>query len=140
MSTTVLPQLEEIASELEAQEEALTAQLKAVQEKLSGIRAVLPMFDGEAATATATSSAATKELVETLPEKDDTDDDASELPESPEERTKSSTRKKATNTKKSQKKDGRAADWQKYMRPGVKNQSIPDAVKLVSRSANYSIK
>lgn len=29
------------------------------------------------------------------------------------------------------KKDGRAADWQKYARPGVRNQSIPEAVRLI---------
>ena len=124
MSTTVLPQLEEIASELEAQEEALATQLKAVQEKLSGIRAVLPMFDEEAATTTAI-SAATEESASNLP--DAAAEKASELPK---KKTKTSTKKKATSAKKS-KKDGRAADWQKYTRPGVKNQSIPDAVKLV---------
>ncbi len=31
----------------------------------------------------------------------------------------------------SKKKDGRAASWQKYTRPGVKNESIPDAVRLI---------
>lgn len=27
--------------------------------------------------------------------------------------------------------DGRAASWQKYTRPGVKNESIPDAVQVI---------
>ena len=154
MSTTVLPQLEEIASALAAQEEDLTAQLNAVQEKLKGIRAVLPMFDGETTTATTSATAAV------TPDKAE-----SEAPELPKKTTKATTRKTATKktaTKKttakkaapekaaaektattktatkaksskasSKKPDGRAADWQKYARPGVKNQSIPDAVKLV---------
>ena len=34
----------------------------------------------------------------------------------------------ATSKKKT---DGRAASWQEYTRPGVKNESIPDAVRLI---------
>ena len=44
--------------------------------------------------------------------------------------TKTATKAKSSKAS-SKKPDGRAADWQKYARPGVKNQSIPDAVKLV---------
>ena len=39
--------------------------------------------------------------------------------------------KKKTAKKKAVKKDGRTASWQKYTRPGVKNASMPDAVKLI---------
>lgn len=39
--------------------------------------------------------------------------------------------KKATTRKASAKTDGRAASWQKYTRPGVKNESIPNAVRLI---------
>ena len=128
MSTTVLPQLEEIASELAAQEESLTAQLKAVQDKLSGIRAVLPMFDNDSGSlATNSSAAAEKESTVARPEDDSTDIE-SDVPALPGKKAKASGKKTTTKAKK---KDGRAADWQKYMRPGVKNQSIPDAVKLV---------
>ena len=47
--------------------------------------------------------------------------------------TKSSTNKKVAVIKKATatKKDGRTASWQKYTRPGVKNESIPDAVRLI---------
>ncbi|PZO16162.1 MAG: hypothetical protein DCF25_12725 [Leptolyngbya foveolarum] len=149
MSTTVLPQLREIESELAAQEESLSARLQEVQDKLSGIRAVLPMFgeDSESETAepaakstakstaksaakstqkstqksAASSAKATKEKTPTAT--DATADDAT---------ADDATADDATQTKaKSKKKDGRAADWQKYTRPGVKNQSIPDAVKLI---------
>lgn len=130
MSATVLPQLEEIASELAAQEEALTAQLQAVQEKLSGIRAVLPMFDEDAAASAAIDASATEKSTKALPENNEADDEP-ELPEVPKQKTKASAQKKATKAKKSKKKDGRTADWQKYARPGVKNQSIPDAVQLI---------
>ena len=122
MSTTVLPQLREIASELEAQEESLSAQLKEVQDRLSGVRSVLPMFGGEPETGSATAEPAT---TSTTTADTTTAEEASTKTRTTAKRTKTGGRGKA------KKKDGRAADWQKYTRPGVKNQSIPEAVKLV---------
>ena len=152
MSITALPQLEEIASALAVQEEDLTAQLKAVQAKLSGIRTVISMFEGEATTAAPTASttaaAASEEAiavedethVSALPKKLATAaTKKSATKKSAAQKTsakKTSAKKTATKAKSSKataakKSDGRTADWQKYARPGVKNQSIPDAVKLV---------
>ena len=45
MSNAVLPQLQTVEAELAAQVSQIEAQLTSVQEKLSGIRAVLPMFE-----------------------------------------------------------------------------------------------
>ena len=148
MSITALPQLEEIASALAVQEEDLTAQLKAVQAKLSGIRTVLSMFKGEATTISTTAAAASEEAiavedethVSALPKKLATAaTKKSATKKSAAQKTsakKTSAKKTATKAKSSKataakKSDGRTADWQKYARPGVKNQSIPDAVKLV---------
>ena len=129
MTTTVLPQLQEIESELAAQEESLSAQLAAVQEKLSGIRAVLPMFD-QASSASIREAAVDDSFTTTLPEKADVASSEQE-PDTLSSSAKASKPAVKTKAKTTKKKDGRAADWQKYMRPGVKNQSIPDAVKLV---------
>jgi len=132
MSTTVLPQLREIESELAAQEESLSVKLQEVQDKLSGIRAVLPMFgeDGESVAdqpaAKKTKKTTTKKPASKPAEPSETATEAEAGPEAEDKSTKT----KATKAK-SKKKDGRAADWQKYTRPGVKNQSIPDAVKLI---------
>ena len=135
MSTTVLPQLREIESELAAQEESLSAQLKEVQDRLNGVRAVLPMF-GESGEVDATSSKSDSS-------KSDSSKSDSSRPTASATSTKTATATKAKaetsedageakqKKTKSKKKDGRAADWQKYTRPGVKNQSIPDAVKLI---------
>ena len=127
MAQTVLPQLQEISEDLLAQEESLTAQLAEVQEKLRGVRAILPLF-GENSSSTE--------------ESDDEYDDEPEAPaeiEAPAKETSSAkTEKKAekkpkapSSAKVSKKKDGRAASWQKYTRPGVKETSIPEAVRLV---------
>ena len=130
MSETVLPQLEEIASQLAAQEKSLTAQLEAIQSKLNGIRAVLPMFSEDAVPSTSSKP----EISASNTEKESAKE-AKKSSSTPAAKTKATAKKSATKAKsskaKAQKKDGRAADWQKYTRPGVKNQSIPDAVKLV---------
>ena len=44
MSTTVLPQLQKIESDLVIQEEALKARLQELREQLRGVRAVIAMF------------------------------------------------------------------------------------------------
>ncbi|MEM6451476.1 MAG: hypothetical protein AAF703_14315 [Cyanobacteria bacterium P01_D01_bin.105] len=125
MSTTALPKLEELISDLDRQEEEVSNQLEAVRAKLEAVRAVLPLFDESAETTSVkTTSVKTKSKTSTAKSTAKTTSKASS----------SSTKAKATNkaTKgKSKKKDGRAASWQKYTRPGVKNQSIPDAVKLI---------
>ena len=130
MTTTVLPQLQEIESELVAQEESLSAQLAAVQEKLSGIRAVLPMFDQASSASIRDAAVDGSSITTTLPEKADVASSEQE-PDALNSSAKASKPAAKTKAKTTKKKDGRAADWQKYMRPGVKNQSIPDAVKLV---------
>ena len=163
MSTTVLPQLQTIEAELTSQEEQLAARLASVREKLTGIRTVMPMFDGTADIADAPAS---DELDEATPDSDEPDE-AAAVVEAPaveeaavEEEPKATktkatktaakkatakkaavkqaapkkeTAEKATASKKTttKKKDGRTASWQKYTRPGVKNESIPDAVRLI---------
>ena len=154
MSTIVLPQLQTIEAELASQVNQLEAQLSSVREQLTGIRAVMPMF---AETANASASIAAEELtIESEPivedetiSSDELEEDASVVAESDvseapkttkrkETEAKRTASKKATSSKKAsaqkttaKKKDGRAASWQKYTRPGVKNESIPDAVRLI---------
>lgn len=138
MSTTVLPQLQTVEAELASQESQLTAQLEAVRKKLSGIRAVIPMFSGSTNIAEDSPS-----IDESVTEDLDTPEAETVVDEPAEEKaprkTKKATAAKKTAQKKTPakkkesttKKDGRAAAWQKYTRPGVKNQSMPDAVKLI---------
>ena len=117
MSMTALPKLEELVSDLDRQEEEVASQLEAVRAKLEAVRAVLPLFDeseGAVTTSTVSKPKATSK--------------ASKAPTSS---SPAKSTKKTTKGKSKKKKDGRAASWQKYTRPGVKNQSIPDAVKLI---------
>ncbi|MEM9946132.1 MAG: hypothetical protein AAF810_08725 [Cyanobacteria bacterium P01_D01_bin.36] len=132
MTTTVLSNLQQVETELAAQEEAIEAQLQEVRNKLNGIRAVLPMFDEASGSIQATSSTTVKATK--APTAKATTAKAS-TPKTKAKQASSGTTPKAKKSKKSEskkkKKDGRAAAWQKYTRPGVKNESIPDAVKLI---------
>ncbi|MGD1897184.1 MAG: hypothetical protein ACFB16_09575 [Phormidesmis sp.] len=119
MTQTVLPQLQEIASELVAQEASLAAQLEEVRGKLEGVRAVLPLF-GENGSIAIPEPAATK------------DSSSSTAAKAEKKATKATAKKTASKqTRTNKKKDGRTASWQKYTRPGVKEKTIPEAVRLV---------
>lgn len=130
MTQTVLPQLKEIASDLVAQEETLVAQLEEVREKLNGVRAVLPLFGedaGEEATAASKPAAKTKAAAKAssaAATKTATKTKAAAAKAPAEE-------KKTKKTRGAKKKDGRTASWQKYTRPGVKEKTVPEAVRLV---------
>ena len=129
MSTTVLPQLREIESDLATQEEILTARLEELREQLRGVQAVMPMFEGAATSTVEAPVPTTEETIDTaLPTiMSLVEEPTPEEAEQPAPKAK--TKRKQTTSKK--KANGRTASWQKYMRPGVKNESIPDAVRLI---------
>lgn len=126
MTATVLPQLEEIISDITAQEASLEAQLAEVQAKLQAVRAVLPLFDGAspAESASTTAKTAAKTATKTAP-KPPAKAKASKSATA----TKPKAEKKAKTTK--AKKDGRTASWQKYTRDGVGDQPMPEAVRII---------
>ncbi len=132
MSTTVLPQLRVIEAELAAQESQLNAELAALREKLSGIRAVMPMFSGKS-TAGAESAVSPASAKKSAPGKEvaAVASPVTSRAVTKDKRKKAAAPQKVAKTKAPKKADGRAADWQKYTRPGVKNQSMPDAVRLI---------
>lgn len=149
MSTTVLPQLKTIEAELASQEKQLAVQLASVREKIAGIRTVMPMFDGTAEGSVAKESVTSSDEPSKEKETAAVKAPATKTKTTAKEATaKKATAKKATVKKAAvkkaapekttiskkttaKKKDGRTASWQKYTRPGVKNESIPDAVKLI---------
>lgn len=139
MTQTVLPQLKEIASDLAAQEAALIEQLEEVRDKLNGVRAVLPLFgedspvDIEQPDVTEEQQADTSEMTEPSvagAEKTKSAEKGSRTAKkSAEKTTRRTTAKKTKSGRK--KKDGRTASWQKFTRPGVKEKTVPEAVRLV---------
>ena len=154
MSNAVLPQLQTVETELVAQVSQLEAQLTSVQEKLNGIRAVLPMFETAETTDNAAESVATEAVSPEPAVEEIVAEKAPKTKKATTAKAKKATAKKTPASKKAAskkapaqkkvaaskkapaekataKKDGRTASWQKYTRPGVKNESIPDAVRLI---------
>ncbi len=150
MAKAALPQLKEIESVLAAQETAMTKELGAIQEKLKGIRIVMSMFDGSSAESISTlgtsilkevgslsstaagSAAADMEALSSLEDPEDPEEfDDMDDSETTKTAVKKGSAKSDSKQRKKVKKDGRAATWQKYTRTGVKQTSIPEAVRLV---------
>ncbi len=156
MAKAALPQLKEIESVLAAQETAITEELGAIQEKLKGIRIVMSMFDNssgesisdldipvlnQAGSHSFATPASTKAHAETSFSEEDSEEfgefeefeDSIDLDDSAIAKTavKKEIAKSESKQRKRVKKDGRAATWQKYTRTGVKQTSIPEAVRLV---------
>ena len=135
MSETVLPQLQAVISDLEAQESTLAAQLSAIQTKKEAVLSVMDMFGEPAADSNSTATASSVEEIE-APTKTPTEPPAEKKKPATtvakaEAKTKAKTRTKAKSRTKAKKKDGRVADWQKYTLPGVADQPMPEAVKLI---------
>lgn len=132
MAQTVLPQLQEISEDLLAQEESLTAQLAEVQEKLRGVRAILPLFSEVSSDAEGSDDDFDDEPeLETKIAAPAEESSSTKAEKKADKKAKSSGSKASGSKTASKKKDGRAASWQKYTRPGVKETSIPEAVRLV---------
>ena len=128
MNPTALSQLQSVEAELASQESQIAAQITSVREKLAGIRAVMPMFSET--TNVATEAIAPKELSSADGLEEPTETKATKPKGAAQ--TEATAKKKATVKQAPAKNaDGRAAPWQKYTRPGVKNQSMPDAVRLI---------
>ena len=124
MTATVLPQLEEIISDISEQEASLEAQLSEARAKLEAIRSVLSLFDGSegsSESSAAATPAKTPAAVAKAP--------AAAKASTTKAKTTRKTKTESKGTK--AKKDGRAATWQKYTREGVGDQPMPESVRLI---------
>lgn len=145
MSTSVLPQLLEVDSELSAQATVLQAKLSELQEKRKGIQTVISMFESgetpaaeispilEATTTTKTATKKTAAGARTTGKRKatDTSETASAKPKATRGRPAKAAKKKAT-IKSSKatvsKRSGRTADWQRYVQGTYKKSPLPDVI------------
>ena len=148
MSDPVLSQLVSVEADLAQQVENLETQLSQIQARREGLMTVIDMFeDGgsseSAANAAAEKTAATKSSEDKPARKvgrpagsKTTRKASATAKKKPGRKPKSeSAAKSATKDAGSKKKDGRAADWQKYVQPEYKESALPEAVSSVLRSA-----
>ena len=143
MSDPVLSQLVSVESDLAKQADSLESQLAQIQARREGLRTVIDMFE-DGGESEAASSATTKTTAKTTrkpgrPAKSSsgsktTRKAASKAAEKkkPGRKPKSSSGSAKTGRKK---KDGRAADWQKYVQPEYRESALPEAVSSVLRSS-----
>ena len=139
MSDPVLSQLVSVEADLAEQAESLESQLSQIQARREGLMTVIDMFqggeEGVAAAAAASASTATEEKttrrsVGRPPGSKTTRKTASKTT-----KKKPGRKAKAATGATRKKKDGRAADWQKYVRPEYRDIALPEAVSSVLRSS-----
>ena len=148
MSDPVLSQLVSVESDLAQQADSLESQLAQIQARREGLRTVIDMFEDGG------DSEAADDAVEAAEEAPKTTAKAARKPGRPAGSSRSSgtTRTTASKTEKKKpgrkpksssgsakagrkKKDGRAADWQKYVQPEYRESALPEAVSSVLRSS-----
>lgn len=149
MSTSVLPQLLEVDSELSAQVSALEAQLNQLQEKRKGIQTVIAMFEsggtldlGALGGVTSESPEPVEKAPTTKPSKSSTakvakrrGTRASKAETGKAKSTKGRVAKaktpvteKAKKTTKAAKRSGRTANWQRYVQEAYRKAPLPDVI------------
>ena len=156
MSTSVLPQLLEVDSELSSQAAALEAQLTELQEKRKGIQTVIAMFESGGApdlsamyadandattTKTATKKASKSAASKTTAKRKATKSTSAKTTKSkatrgrPAKAKADKTAKKTTKTvakaaakKEGTKRSGRTANWQKYVQDSYRKSPLPDVI------------
>lgn len=135
MSDPAFSQLVAVESDLSQQVESLESELARIRERRSGLRTVIDMFedaDGEPVALSAKKTAAKKTATKKAPTAEDA--------KAPAKTSKATAAKKADKKPaRTKKKDGRAADWQKYVQSDYKDLPLPEAVSSVLRSAPSEI-
>ena len=147
MSDPVLSQLVSVESDLAQQVDSLESQLTQIQARREGLRTVIDMFEGGDSSEPSTSASAAKTAArkpgrpsgsktsrKTTKKTADKTTARKKPGRKPKSSTSTSAKAKATKTA-GKKKDGRAADWQKYVQSEFKESALPEAVSSVLRSA-----
>lgn len=138
MSDPVLSQLVSVETDLAQQVETLETKLTQIREQRQGVLTVITMFqdsDGERAPAI--------ETVVSTPAKESAPEESAPEESPPAAKTaakktaakaKPGRKPKASKSTPRKKKDGRAANWQKYVQPDYREAALPEAVSSVLRS------
>ena len=147
MSDPVLSQLVSVESDLAQQADSLESQLTQIQARREGLRTVIDMFEGGDSDQSSTGSTTTKKAgrkpgrppgsktATKTTRKTATKTTAKKKPGRKPKSSAASTKGKASKSTAQKKKDGRAADWQKYVQPEYRESALPEAVSSVLRSA-----
>ena len=159
MSDPVLSQLVSVESDLSEQMEALENRLQQIREQRSGLRTVIDMFQDSDDPGDSSSTSVSKSK-ESTPSTDTTAQAEQAESEKPAKRSvgrprgsknknkasKSKTkakrkpgRPKGSGSSGAKKKDGRSADWQKYVQSDFSEIALPEAVSGVLQSKSSEV-
>jgi hypothetical protein len=138
MSDPVLSQLVSVEDDLAQQVETLETRLSQLREQRQGLQTVIDMFQGSDGSAEVAAVAPAAEPA--AKRKATTRKTAARAPKTSSKSAKPTAEKKAkvtkiaTATPRKKKKDGRAANWQKYVQSDYRDTALPEAVSSVLRA------
>ena len=137
MSDPVLSQLVSVEDDLAQQAELLETKLTQLREQRQGLQTVIDMFHGSGskppAAATKRKAPGRKPAAKTTKAKT-TQTKASKTKTAAKSKTAATKTKTSKKTGRLKKKDGRAANWQKYVQSTYRDAALPDAVSSVLRA------
>jgi hypothetical protein len=140
MSDPVLSQLVSVEDDLAQQVETLETRLTQLREQRQGLQTVIDMFQGSNGSAEVASVASIEPADEPATKrKSTTRKPATRSAQTNSKSAKPAAEKKAKATKtaatpRKKKKDGRAANWQKYVQSDYRDTALPEAVSSVLRA------
>ena len=136
MSDPVLSQLSAVEDDLSQQVESLESELAKIKERRDGLRTVIEMFDGDAGAISSPPPATPKRRVGRPPgRKKAAEKKATAKAVEPAAEKKTTAKQTKTGKKKGRKKkDGRAANWQKYVQSDYKDIALPESVSSILRA------
>ncbi|MEL7352565.1 MAG: hypothetical protein AAF171_20330 [Cyanobacteria bacterium P01_A01_bin.116] len=137
MSDPVLSQLVSVEDDLAQQAELLETKLTQLREQRQGLQTVIDMFQGSGskppAAATKRKAPGRKPAAKTTKAKT-TQTKASKTKTAAKSKTAATKTKTSKKTGRLKKKDGRAANWQKYVQSTYRDAALPEAVSSVLRA------
>ena len=136
MSDPVLSQLVSVESDLSEQVEQIESQLSQLQAQRQSLLTVIDLFqvDGESAVANKDDSSLAQPSPDKAPAARSKTKTQAKTKKQPATKRASSGRKTTASTSGRKKKDGRAAAWQKHVKPEYRDLALPESVSSVLRS------
>ncbi|MEL7052701.1 MAG: hypothetical protein AAGM45_13055 [Cyanobacteria bacterium J06588_5] len=136
MSDPVLSQLVSVESDLSEQVEQIESQLSQLQAQRQSLLTVIDLFqvDGESAVANKDDSSPAQPSLDKAPAARSKTKTQAKTKKKPATKRASSGRKTTASTSGRKKKDGRAAAWQKHVKPEYRDLALPESVSSVLRS------
>ncbi|MEL7355934.1 MAG: hypothetical protein AAFN40_05180 [Cyanobacteria bacterium J06560_6] len=136
MSDPVLSQLVSVESDLSEQVEQIESQLSQLQAQRQSLLTVIDLFqvDGESAVANKDDSSPAQPSPDKAPAARSKTKTQAKTKKKPATKRASSGRKTTASTSGRKKKDGRAAAWQKHVKPEYRDLALPESVSSVLRS------